>query len=151
MLAAIIITGGATSCKSKKKLAREKAAAEYEMKVDQSKKDLTAMLNGTTQWSPIEQDKRLEVIKSYNIDDPAVVELISKVESKLSMDKAEAERLAEEERLKLEEQKKAEQAASKYQDLDDQLSDIANATSVNNANELIKKHCKHLQHLIFQY
>ncbi len=139
MLAAIIITGGATSCKSKKKLAREKAAAEYEMKVDQSKKDLTAMLNGTTQWSPIEQDKRLEVIKSYNIDDPAVVELISKVESKLSMDKAEAERLAEEERLKLEEQKKAEQAASKYQDLDDQLSDIANATSVNNANELIKK------------
>lgn len=138
ILAVIIITGGATSCKSKKKLAREKAAAEYALKVEQSKKDLTAMLNGTTKWSPIEQDKRLNVIKSYNIDDPAVVELISKVESKLSMDKAEAERLAEEERLKLEEQKKAELAASKYQDLDDLLSDIAKATSIDDANEQIK-------------
>ena len=67
LLAAIIITSGASSCKSKKKLAREKAAAEYKMKVEQSKKDLTAMLNGTTNWSLDEQDKRLEVIKSYNI------------------------------------------------------------------------------------
>lgn len=137
MLAVVIITGGATSCKSKKKLAREKAAADYAMKVDQSKKDLTAMLNGTTSWSLDEQDKRLNVIKSYNIDDPEVVDLISKVRSKLSMDRAEAERLAEEERLRLEEEERAKAAAAKYQEIDDQLIAIANAASTDNANEQI--------------
>jgi len=78
----------------------KKAAAEYTMKVDQAKKDLTAMLNSTTSWSLDQQDERLNVIKSYNIDDKDVVDLISKVESKLSMDRAEAERLAEEGRLR---------------------------------------------------
>ncbi len=137
ILAVIIISSGATSCKSKKKLAREKAAADYTMKVEQSKKDLTAMLDGTTKWSLDEQDKRLNVISSYNIDDPEVVDLISKVGSKLSMDRAEAERQAEEERLKLEEEKRAAVAASKYQKIDDQLNTLAYATSVDNANEQI--------------
>ncbi|HJN06920.1 MAG TPA: hypothetical protein QF480_09915 [Bacteroidales bacterium] len=137
LLAAIIITSGASSCKSKKKLAREKAAAEYKMKVEQSKKDLTAMLNGTTNWSLDEQDKRLEVIKSYNIDDPEVNDLISKVESKLSTDRADAERQAEEERLKREEEKRAMVAASKYQEIDNQLIAIANATNTDDANEQI--------------
>jgi len=137
ILAAIIITSSTTSCKSKKKLAREKAAAEYAMKVDQAKKDLTAMLNGTTPWSLDEQDKRLEVIKSYNIDDPAVVDLISQVASKLSIDRAEAERLAEEERLRLIEEEKLKAAASKYQGIDDQLGAIATAQSVDGANSQI--------------
>ncbi len=137
LLAALIITGGATSCKSKKKLAREKAAAEYAMKVDQAKKDLTAMLNGTTSWSLDEQDKRLNVIKSYNIDDPEVVDLIAKVEAKLSMDRAEAERLAEEERLRLEEEARLKAAESKYQDIDNQLSAIALAPNVDMANNHI--------------
>ncbi len=137
LLAALIITGGATSCKSKKKLAREKAAAEYAMKVDQAKKDLTAMLNGTTSWSLDEQDKRLNVIKSYNIDDPEVVDLIAKVEAKLSMDRAEAERLAEEEKLRLEEEARLKAAESKYQDIDNQLSAIALAPNVDIANNHI--------------
>ncbi len=137
MLAAIIITGGATSCKSKKKLAREKAAADYTMKVEQTKKDLTAMLNGTTNWSLDEQDKRLNVIKSYNIDDPKVDDLISKVESKLSMDRAASERQAEEERLKREEEKRAMVSATKYQEIDNQLNALANATTVAIANENI--------------
>lgn len=137
ILAAIIITGGATSCKSKKKLAREKVAAEYAMKVDQAKKDLTAMLNGTTNWSLDEQDKRLDVIKSYNIDDAGVVDLTSKVESKLSMDRAEAERQAEEERLRHEEEERRKTAASKYQKIDNQLDAIATARSVDVANDKI--------------
>ena len=137
LLAALIITGGATSCKSKKKLAREKAAAEYAVKVDQAKKDLTAMLNGTTSWSLDEQDERLNVIKSYNIDDPEVVDLIAKVSSKLSMDRAEAERLAEEERLRLAEEERLKAAESKYQDIDNQLSTIALAPNVDIANNHI--------------
>jgi hypothetical protein len=137
LLATIIIAGGTTSCKSKKKLARENAASEYKIKVDQSNKDLTAMLNGTTTWSLDEQDSRLNTIKSYNIDDPEVVELIAKVESKLSMDRAEAERKAEEDRLRREEEDRIKAAASKYQGVDDQLSAIAFAHNADAANSKI--------------
>jgi len=137
ILATIIITSSTTSCKSKKKLAREKAAAEYTMKVDQAKKDLTAMLVGTTSWSLDQQDERLNVIKSYNIDDEDVVDLISKVESKLSMDRAEAERLAEEGRLRQIEEEKLKVAESKYQKIDNQLNSIAIAQNVDIANEKI--------------
>lgn len=137
LLVAIIIAGGVTSCKSKKKLAREKAAAEYTMKVDQANRDLTAMLNGTTNWSLDEQDKRLNVIKSYNIDDPGIIDLISKVETKLSMDRAEAERQDEEDRLRREEEERIKAAVPKYQKIDNQLDEIATAPYVDAANEQI--------------
>ena len=97
----ILITGGATSCKSKKKLAREKAAAEYATKVEQSKKDLTAIINGTSPWTFEQQSDKVNQIKSYNLDDPEVIEMIKKAEEKIAMGIAESERLKEEERLKL--------------------------------------------------
>jgi len=138
LLATIIITGGATSCKSKKKLAREKAAAEYATKVEQSKKDLTAMLNGTTTWTLDEQDARLNTIKSYNIDDAEVIDLISKVETKISLDRAEEQRKSEEDRLRREEEERIENAKSKYQTIDNLLSNIALSQSVETANNQIE-------------
>ncbi len=137
LLAAIIISGGATSCKSKKKLAREKAAAEYTAKVEQSKKDLTAMLNGTTTWTLDEQDARLNAIKSYNIDNEEVIGLVTKVETKLSMDRAEEIRQAEEEKLRIEEEERAKAAATKYEVIDNQLSAIALSQNVDDANSQI--------------
>ncbi len=137
IIATTILTGGFTSCKSKKKIAREKAAAEYELKVKQAKSDLTAMLNGTTKWSLDEQDSRLNAIKSYNIDDPEVMDLISKVEAKISMDRAEAERLAEEERLKREEAERKLKDASKYQEINNQLAAISTSTTIDAANKKI--------------
>jgi len=137
LMSALIIMGGTSSCTSKKKLAREKAAAEYKTKIEQSKKDLTAMLNGTTTWTLDEQDNRLNTIKSYNIDDKEVVDLISKVEAKLSMDRAEEKRNNEEERLRREEEEKNKAAASKYQVIDNQLSAIALSTNIETANSQI--------------
>ncbi len=137
LLAAIIITGGATSCKSKKKLAREKSAAEYATKVEQSKNDLTAMLEGKTAWTLDEQDARLNVIKSYNIDDKDVIDLISKVEAKISMDKAEQVRQKEEEKLRQEEEARLLAASSKYQSIDNKLSAIAFARNADVANNQI--------------
>ncbi|MBU2552957.1 MAG: hypothetical protein KKF98_00760, partial [Bacteroidetes bacterium] len=100
VLISLLMSGVNTSCKSKKKLAREQAAAEYAAKVVQAKSDLNAIIDGTSQWTLDEQDKRLEVIKSYNIDDPEVVSLIDKAGSALAMKRAEIERKAEEERLR---------------------------------------------------
>ena len=137
VLATMLIIGGTTSCKSKKKLAREQAAAEYAAKVDQAKNDLTAMLNGTTNWSLDEQDVRLNAIRSYNIDDPDVVDLIKKVAAKISMDRAEAERIAEEERLKYAEEQKKLKEASKYEEIDNQLSSISTSTTIDAANKKI--------------
>ena len=138
LLVTIIIAGGTTSCKSKKKIAREKAATEYAKRVEQSKKDLNAMLTGTTSWSLDEQDERLNVIRSYNIDDEDVVDLISKVEAKLSMDKAEVQRQIEEERLRREEEKRRKAEVSKYDDINSKLSSIALAKSMDASNIQIK-------------
>ncbi len=137
VLISLLMSGVNTSCKSKKKLAREQAAAEYAAKVVQAKSDLNAIIDGTSQWTLDEQDKRLEVIKSYNIDDPEVVSLIDKAGSALAMKRAEIERKAEEERLRKieEERQKAEQ--SKNQPIESVFDAIAGASSVEAANSQI--------------
>lgn len=137
LLAGMLIIGGTTSCKSKKKLAREKAAAEYAAKVDQAKKDLDAMLSGNTNWTLEQQSARLDEIKSYNIDDSEVNSLIGQVEKKIQMDMAEAERLAEEERLRKIEEEKRKQAAAKYQEIDNELNEISSSTTIDAANQKI--------------
>jgi len=139
ILLASITMGGLSSCKSKKKLAKEQAAATYNAKVQQAKKDLTAMLNGTTNWTLDEQFDRLNTIKSYNMDDAEVKDLIVKVENKLNGAKAEAERKAEEERLRKEEEakKKAEQA--RFNAINEKLTAIAHAGSLDAANKQIEE------------
>ncbi len=83
LLIATIAFGGATSCKSKKKLAKEAAAAEYAAKVEQAKKDLNAIINEETDWTLDQQAERVATIKSYNIDDQEVKDLIVKAEQKI--------------------------------------------------------------------
>jgi len=138
LFVATLSMGAFTSCKSNKKLAREKEAAAYAAKVEQSKNDLTAMLNGTTSWTLDEQTKRLDTIKSYNIDDQDVKDLIVKVENKLTDAKAAAARKTEEDRLRKEEatKKKAEQA--RFSNIDRNLESIAKATSYDEANQRIE-------------
>lgn len=139
LLAVVLITGGATSCKSKKKLAREKAAVEYTQKVNLAKKDLAAIIDGSTNMSLEEQDSRVNEIISYNIDDPQVAAMITKAEAKISVAKAEAERKIEEERLRNEERERQKAKDIAFKPLNVQLSDIANAPSVNAANVQISK------------
>jgi len=134
MLITAIAVGGATSCKSKKKLAKEAAAAEYAAKVEQAKKDLNAIINGETTWSIDEQAERVATIKSYNIDDPEVQELIVKAELKIEELREEAERKAEEERLKREE---AAAAKSEFEVLDNSFRSIAGAGSFDASNRQI--------------
>ncbi len=133
-LIVIIAMGGATSCKSKKKLAREKAEAEYQAKVAQAKKDLTAMLNDETNWTLPEKQERLKTIKSYNIDDQDVKDLIVKVEAKLK----EEERAAEEARLKKKEEEMSNQLRRKYQLIVYTLDNIAKAKNFDEANSQIE-------------
>ncbi|PLX14874.1 MAG: hypothetical protein C0598_00355 [Marinilabiliales bacterium] len=102
LLVASLLIGGATSCKSKKKLAKEKAAAEYAMKVDNAKKDLNAIINGNTDWTSEQMADRIAKIKDYNIQDEDVQKLIKQAETKVEEVKADEMRRAEEERLRRE-------------------------------------------------
>lgn len=136
---ALITLGGATGCKSKKKLAREKAAAEYAAKVDQAKKDLTAILNDQTSWTLKEKEQRVETIKSWNLQDQEVLKLVGLVDAKLARERAEAERKAEEERLRKAEEERNKAATSKYAAIENHFTAIANAPSVGAANERISQ------------
>jgi len=133
-LVVIIAMGGATSCKSKKKIAREKAEAEYQAKVEQAKKDLTAILNDDTNWTLPEKKERLATIKSYNLDDQEVKDLIVKVEEKLK----DEERQLAEEREKRKEQELTNQQRRKYSIIIYTLADIAKAKSYDEANQQIE-------------
>ncbi len=137
ILLAGITFGGLSSCQSNKKLAKKQAEAAYNIKVQQAKKDLIAMLNGTTDWTMDEQFKRLDTIKSYNIDDQQVKDLIVKVEDKLTTEKAEAERKAEEERLRKEEAAKKQAELAKFNVINERFAGIAHAGSYDEADKEI--------------
>jgi hypothetical protein len=134
-----VTLGGSTGCKSKKKLAREKAAAEYAARVDQAKKDLTAILDDNTDWTLKEKEQRVKTIKSWNLDDEDVLVLLDKVEDKLARERADAERKAEEERLMREEETRKKAEASKYSNVEDLFRAIAASPNADKANQLINQ------------
>lgn len=126
----LITVGGTTSCKSKKKLAKQ----EYEAKLTQAKTDLNAIINGETQWTLEEQRARIEEIEKADFQDTEIDELIVKAKSAIDDKQAEAERTAEEERLReLESQKVIEKETS----IEDYFAIIAAAPDAETANEKI--------------
>lgn len=139
MLMLTIAMGGTTSCKSKKKIAREQAAAEYAARVDQAKKDLTAILNDATDWSLSEKEARVATIKSWNLQDEEVVNLLDQVADKLARERADEVRKAEEERLKKAEEERLKSKANKYSSIENILLSIAAAPDVATANMKINQ------------
>lgn len=137
MLLLAVTLGSTTSCKSKKKLAREQAAKEYAMKVEQAKKDLYAIINDETSWSLDEKQRRVDTIKSWQLEDEEVKRLIELAEQKLAAERSQALRKAEEERLRKEEEERRKQSSNKYSVLENHFVAIAGAPSLSAANERI--------------
>ena len=129
LLAAFITIGGTTSCKSKKRLAREAAEAEYKSRVDQAVKDLNAILDDETLWTLEEKEARVQTIKDWNLQNAEVDDLLYQVEKKLARERAQKE---EEERIKQEEQ-------AVNVTLERNFSSIARAGSVSQANRTINE------------
>mgnify|MGYP003289547841 CR=1 FL=1 len=127
---ALITVGGTTSCKSKKKIAKQ----EYEAKLTQAKTDLNAIIGGETQWTLEEQAARIDEIEKADFQDAEVTELVANAKKVVEDKKAEAERIAEEERLReLEEQNKVQRVPT----IEDYFAIIAAAPDVESANEKI--------------
>ena len=133
LLAAFITIGGTTSCKSKKRLAREAAEAEYKSRVDQAIKDLNAILDDETLWSLEEKEARVQTIKDWNLQNAEVDDLLFQVEKKLARERAQKE---EEERREREEREKANAADAV---LGRNFNSIANAGSTSQANRVINE------------
>ena len=133
LLAAFITLGGTTSCKSKKRLAKEAAEAEYKSKVEQAIADLNAILDDETLWTLEEKEARVQTIKDWNLQNAEVDDLIFQVEKKLARERAqrdeEARRAAQE----------REQAAAVDVVLGRNFNSIANAGSVSQANRIINE------------
>jgi len=136
-LVATLALGGTTGCKSKKKLAAEREAAAFAAKVDKAKKDLNAIINGTSGWTLDKQRARVDEIKGYNINDDEIKRLIGLAEKEIDYQQAEADRKAEEERLRKEEEAKRKAEQSKYESLDNEFNAIAKSTTIDAANEKI--------------
>lgn len=130
------IAFGTGGCKSKKKLAQEAAAQEYADKVDKAIAELKAILNDDGTMPIAEQERRLNDIKSQNLNDATVNDLIKQVEEKIAAQKAEMLRLEEEKR------KQAEAEASKYSYIEDYFTQVANAPDADAANAKIAEAIK---------
>ena len=136
LLAAFITLGGPSSCKSKKRLAKEAAEAEYKAKVADAVRDLTAILDDETTWTLEEKENRVQTIKDWNLQNQEVDDLLFQVEKKLARERAQAAQKAEEERKAAEEAAKAKEPRNV---LEKNLANIANASSVNQANRIINE------------
>jgi hypothetical protein len=131
MMMVISLAGGMGSCKSKKKLAKEKEAAEYAAKVNTAKTTLLEILNDNSAMSLEEKEAAVKSIKAMNLNDPEIDELIRQAEAKLANERA-ALNIKQTETVKLDE------GAMKKQETEvivaDYFASIASATSVSQAN-----------------
>ena len=136
LLAAFITLGGTTSCKSKKKLAKEAAEAEYKARVAEAVRDLTAILDDETPWTLEEKEHRVQTIKDWNLQNAEVDDLLFQVEKKLARERAQAEQEAEEARRNAIAQAEAQQPKNV---LENNFARIAAANSTSQANSIINE------------
>ncbi|MFO8129173.1 MAG: hypothetical protein R6T99_04635 [Bacteroidales bacterium] len=125
VLISLFIGAGITGCKSKKKLAREQAAMEYQNKVETAKKNLKSIMedNGFTLR---EKERILQDTKDMNLNEPEILSMIREAEEKIKLEKAEIR--AKEEKKAAKEEKGTKETLEMY------FNDIAAAPSVDMAN-----------------
>ena len=137
----ISLAGGMSSCKSKKKLAKEKEAAEYAAKVNTAKQTLLDILNDKTTMSLEEKEAAVKSIKAMNLNDPEIDELIRQAEAKLAAERAALIKKDQDAKKQVEEANvKPDVAATTA--LTGYFASITNATSVSQANMQIAEALK---------
>lgn len=131
---AFSLGAGMAGCKSKKKLAREAAAAEYASKVEQAKKDLLSIINDEGNMTLQEKENKLQGVKDMNLNEPEILALIRQAEEVIAAEK-------EEMRRKWEEEQRKKEAATSLS-LADHFALVAGAASVESANIKINEALK---------
>jgi hypothetical protein len=101
--------------------------------VEQAKKNLMAIINDDGSMSLEEKERLLKETKAMNLNEPEILKMIQEAEEVIAAERAEAERL----RKEAEAAKKAE--LSTTEKLDKYFHEIANASSVDMANQKINE------------
>ncbi|MBB3696172.1 hypothetical protein KMW28_11710 [Flammeovirga yaeyamensis] len=136
---AMIMAVSFTGCKSQKKLAAEQAAKELLAKTQKAQQDLEAMVG--KDYASLDElatdEARLNEIKSYNLEDATVNDLISKADSHLASQRATLEaKLAAEQKAKEEAEKAKAQEAQK-RDIYYLMDNIQGSGDTQSANLMI--------------
>jgi hypothetical protein len=139
ILMILAVGAGMVGCKSQKKLAQERAEAEYAAMVNDAKSDLEAFINGTSKMSLDAKEDRLAEIKNSNIDDPAIQNMIKQAEEVLAAERSALIKKELEEKRKAEEAAKREQASTS---LATYFSSIASSASSSEANMIVNQALK---------
>ncbi len=126
LMIALSLSSGMAGCKSKKKLAREQAAAEYARTVETAKQDLLSIINDEGNMSLQEKESKLQRVKDMNINEPEILALTRQAEEVIAAEKEAMRKQWEEEN-----RKKTEAVSLS---LADYFALVAGASSVENAN-----------------
>jgi hypothetical protein len=100
LLIALTMASGMGACKSKKKLAREQAAAEYARNVETARQDLLSIINDEGGMSLQEKERKLKKVKDMNLNEPEILALIRDAERVIENEKEALRKQAEEEAKK---------------------------------------------------
>lgn len=131
MMIIAMLSSGMYSCKSKKKLAQQEAAAAEARKIAKAKADLEMIINDDGKMSLEEKEEILRTIKAMNIQDDEVKMLIANAENRLKRLRDEQMAREREERMK------TEASREKKMGLDEYFDAIAAAPSNAQADKLI--------------
>jgi hypothetical protein len=134
---AVAIAGGFGGCKSQKKIAAEKAAAERAAKIEQAKQDLLMVINDQGDMLLETKEDKVKEIKGMNLQDPEVDALIIKAEEVIAGEKARLKQLEEERIRKEREARQTEE--QKFSKIEDLFDEIANTKSMQMANTRINE------------
>lgn len=138
LLALFIVVGG-TSCKSKKKLAEEKAAIELADKIAQAKASLKDLLRDDNPKTWQEKKNELDRIIAMQLRDPEVEDLINQVEAKLEKERQEMLKRQEEEARRKAEQEANNQQQGQLDNINSHFHAVASAPTVDEANSRIQR------------
>lgn len=139
ILMVVSIAIGGTSCKSKKKIAAEKAAIELANKIEQAKASLRDLLRDDNSKTYQEKKNELDRIKDMQLRDPEVEDLINQVEAKLEKERKEILKQQEDEARKRAEDEARQAQQSKLDNINSHFFAVASAPSVTEANTRIDR------------
>jgi hypothetical protein len=134
LMMALSIGTGMAGCKSKKKLAREQAAAEYARNVETAKQDLLSIINDEGNMSLQQKESKLQRVKDMNLNEPEILALIRDAEEAIAAEKEALRKKEEEENRKI--------AEATSLSLGDYFALVAGASGVEQANMKINEALK---------
>ncbi len=135
----VAISAGTYSCKSKKKLAAQEAAASQARKIAKVKADLEELLSDRSTMSLDEKEKKLQVIKDMNIEDPEVKELIVQVDQKLAREREAMVATKRAEQLRREREERLRKEGGGDKSLSGYFSAISSSNNLATSNRLIEE------------